>query len=129
MAYSPLGRGFLTGQIKSPDDLSANDFRRTDPRFQGDHFAQNLRIVEHVQQLAREKGVTVGQIALAWVLHRDDERIVPIPGTKRLSYLEENIAATTISLSTDDIARIEEGMGKPSGARYSEAMMHLINNA
>ncbi len=128
VAYSPLGRGFLTGQIKSPADLPEGDFRRTDPRFQGDNFNQNLRIVEHVQQIAHQKGATTGQIALAWVLSKDDGRIVPIPGTKRFNYLEENIAATNIQLSDADIARIEEG-ANTSGARYSDAMMRLIDKS
>jgi aryl-alcohol dehydrogenase-like predicted oxidoreductase len=128
VAYSPLGRGFLTGQITSPADLPASDFRHTDPRFQGEHFARNFAMVERVQQLAREKGVTPGQIALAWVLHKGED-IVPIPGTKHIHYLEENIAATTIALSAAEIARIEEVVGTPAGARYAEAMMRLIANA
>ena len=128
VAYSPLGRGFLTGQIKSPADLPASDFRHTDPRFQGENFARNFAIVERVQQIAREKGVTPGQIALAWVLHKGED-IVPIPGTKRIHYLEENIAATNIALSAAEIARIEEVVGKPVGARYAEAMMRLIAKA
>ena len=128
VGYSPLGRGFLTGKIKSPADLPEGDFRRTDPRFQGENFKQNVRIVEHVQQIAREKGVTAGQLALAWVLHKDDERIVPIPGTTRLDNLEENVVATTITLSDADIARIEEGVNT-LGARYSDATMRLIDKS
>jgi aryl-alcohol dehydrogenase-like predicted oxidoreductase len=128
VAYSPLGRGFLTGQITSPSDLPTSDFRHTDPRFQGENFASNFAIVERVQQIAREKGATPGQVALAWTLHKGED-IVPIPGTKRMHYLEENIAAVNVELSAAEIASIEAGIGKAVGARYAEAMMHIINSA
>src|SRR4029077_15634628 len=107
VAYSPLGRGFLTGQIKSIDDLAADDYRRYSPRFQGENFSKNLKLVERVTDIAREKGVTPGQLALAWMLGQGDD-IVPIPGTKRRAYLEENVAASSIKLSADDLARIDD---------------------
>src|SRR5438067_2721288 len=107
VAYSPLGRGFLTGQIKSVDDLAADDYRRYSPRFQGENFSKNLELVMRVTQLAREKGVTPGQLALAWVLAQG-EAIVPIPGTKRRSYLEENAAASEIEMTAEDMARLDE---------------------
>src|SRR5437588_363824 len=119
VAYSPLGRGFLTGQIKSIDDLAADDYRRYSPRFQGENFSKNLELVMRVTQLAREKGVTPGQLALAWVLAQGDD-IVPIPGTKRRAYLEENVAASSITLTDDDLARIDAAApkGVAAGTRY-----------
>ena len=128
VAYSPLGRGFLTGQIKSIDDLAADDYRRYSPRFQGENFAKNLKLVESVTDIAREKGVTPGQLALAWVLAQGDD-IVPIPGTKRRAYLEENIAASSITLSVDDLACIDAvaPKGVAAGMRYPEAMMRFVN--
>lgn len=126
VAYSPLGRGFLTGQIQNVNDLSADDFRHTDPRFQGENFVRNSALVDTVKQLASEKGVTPGQIALAWTLHKGDD-IVPIPGTKHMRYLEENIAAASIELSDTEIAHLEEAVGKSVGARYGEAMMKTID--
>jgi len=105
--YSPLGRGFLTGQITSPEDFEEDDFRRNSPRFQGENFQRNLDLVERVREVAQEKGVTAGQLALAWLLHQGDD-IVPIPGTKRREYLEENAAAADIELSGEDLQRIEE---------------------
>ena len=128
VAYSPLGRGFLTGQIKTPDDLAPDDFRRYSPRFQGDNFAKNLSLVEHITALARQKGVTPGQLALAWVLSRGDD-IIPIPGTKRRSYLEENIAAGDIALGADELARIDEiaPRGVAAGLRYPAAAMASVN--
>jgi len=128
VAYSPLGRGFLTGQIKSIDDLAADDYRRYSPRFQGENFAKNLKLVESVTDIAREKGVTPGQLALAWVLVQGDD-IVPIPGTKRRAYLEENIAASSITLSVDDLACIDAvaPKGVAAGMRYPEAMMRFVN--
>ncbi|HEU0031461.1 MAG TPA: aldo/keto reductase [Kofleriaceae bacterium] len=127
VAYSPLGRGFLTGQIKSPDDLAPDDFRRFSPRFQGENFAKNLRLVEHITRLARDKGVTAGQLALAWVLHRGDD-IVPIPGTKRRAYLEENVAAVDVALSATELAAIDAiaPSGVAAGTRYPAAAMTTV---
>ncbi|GCE31877.1 oxidoreductase [Dictyobacter alpinus] len=126
VAYSPLGRGFLTGEIKKVQDLDANDFRRSDPRFQGENFARNVELVELVRQLAATKHATPGQIALAWLLHKGND-IVPIPGTKRLKYLEENIAATEIALSPEEMSQLEASIGKSAGARYSETGMRAIS--
>jgi aryl-alcohol dehydrogenase-like predicted oxidoreductase len=117
VAYSPLGRGFLTGAITSPDDFAPDDFRRGSPRFQGENFVRNLELVGHVRQLAREHNCTPSQLALAWVLHQGDD-IVPIPGTKRLRYLEENLEATEITLTADELARIEEVVPAAAGDRY-----------
>jgi aryl-alcohol dehydrogenase-like predicted oxidoreductase len=128
VAYSPLGRGFLTGQIKTIDDLAANDFRRYSPRFQGDNFAKNLELVARVTEIAREKGVTPGQLALAWVLAQGQD-VVPIPGTKRRRYLEENATASEIELTDQDLARLDELSPKDAaaGTRYPEAMMRFVN--
>jgi aryl-alcohol dehydrogenase-like predicted oxidoreductase len=128
VAYSPLGRGFLTGRIKSIDDLAADDYRRYSPRFQGENFAKNLAVVQRVNEVALAKNVTPGQLALAWVL-RQGEDIVPIPGTKRRKYLEENVAASEIELSAEDLARLDEltPRGAASGDRYPEAMMKYVN--
>jgi aryl-alcohol dehydrogenase-like predicted oxidoreductase len=128
VAYSPLGRGFLSGAIKSFDDLPADDYRRSSPRFQGENFKRNLMLVERVGEIAREKGCTPSQLALAWDLAQGDD-IVPIPGTKRRTYLEENIAATEIELTPSDLARIDEALprGSASGGRYSEAGMRIVN--
>jgi len=128
VAYSPLGRGFLTGQIKKFDDLAADDYRRFSPRFQGENFQKNLDLVARVGQIAREKQCTPGQLALAWLLARGED-IVPIPGTKRRKYLEENTAALNVTLSADDVRRMEEvaPKGVASGPRYPEHMMALIN--
>lgn len=117
--YSPLGRGFLTGQITSVDDLAPDDFRRHSPRFQPENFARNLDLVDHVRKLAAEKGCTPGQLALAWVLAQGDD-VAPIPGTKRVSYLEENAAATDVVLTADDLAAIDAAFPKDAaaGARY-----------
>ncbi|WP_267103533.1 aldo/keto reductase, partial [Xanthomonas sacchari] len=104
--YSPLGRGFLTGAIRSPEDFEADDYRRHSPRFQGENFARNLQLVERVRELAQAKGVTPGQLALAWVLAQGED-LVPIPGTKRLAYLEENLGALQVKLSTEELAQIE----------------------
>jgi aryl-alcohol dehydrogenase-like predicted oxidoreductase len=128
VAYSPLGRGFLTGQIKSLNDLGAGDFRHSDPRFQGENFAKNFVTVERVQEIAKSKGVTPGQIALAWTLHKGND-IVPIPGTKRMNYLEENIAAAAIELSPAEVAHLDEVSVQAQGERYHAAMMKIINNA
>jgi aryl-alcohol dehydrogenase-like predicted oxidoreductase len=120
VAYSPLGRGFLSGKSKKPEDLPEDDFRRHHPRFQGENFQKNLELVERIEQIAGEKQVTAGQLALAWVLSRGED-IVPIPGTKRRPYLEENVAATEIELSEEDLARIEEAapVGVTAGDRYA----------
>jgi aryl-alcohol dehydrogenase-like predicted oxidoreductase len=119
VAYSPLGRGFLAGRFKSFDDLPANDFRRTNPRFQGANFQRNLDLVTEVERLAKAKGVTSSQLALAWVLSRGDD-VVPIPGTKRVKYLEENAAAATIRLTRAELDRIDAifPIGVAQGARY-----------
>jgi aryl-alcohol dehydrogenase-like predicted oxidoreductase len=128
VAYSPLGRGFLTGQIKRFDDLAADDYRRMSPRFQGDNFQKNLDLVARVEAIARDKRCTPGQLALAWVLAQWDD-IVPIPGTKRRRYLEENLGALDVTLSPADLARIDEVMpsGAAAGMRYPEAMMQFVN--
>ncbi|PZR79338.1 MAG: aldo/keto reductase [Chthoniobacterales bacterium] len=125
--YSPLGRGFLTGQIKSFDDLPADDYRRTAPRFQGENFQRNLDLVSRVTEVAREKNCTPAQLALAWVLAQG-ENIVPIPGTKRRQYLRENLGALDVTLTLGDLERIDEIMPKDvaTGSRYPEAMMKLL---
>jgi len=128
VAYSPLGRGFLTGQLTGPDDLAADDYRRSTPRFQGENFTRNLELVERIQAIAGRKGITPGQLALAWVLARGED-IVPIPGTKRRGYLEENIAAGAVFISAAEMDEIAEALpiGAASGGRYPEAMMGLVN--
>jgi aryl-alcohol dehydrogenase-like predicted oxidoreductase len=126
VAYSPLGRGFLSGAIRSLDDLDENDFRRHNPRFAGENFEKNLELVDVIEELAQEKGVTAPQLALAWVLHQG-EHIVPIPGTKRLERLEENVAAAEITLSGDELRAIGEKLPQPSGERYPEAGMASLN--
>ncbi len=127
VSYCPLGRGFLTGKFKTPDDLPADDYRRNSPRFQGENFQKNLNLVGLIQQLAAKKKCTPSQLALAWVMAQS-ENIVPIPGTKRRTYLEENVAATNIKLTPDDLKQIAEIMpaGMASGARYPELMMKSI---
>lgn len=119
--YSPLGRGFLTGQLKSPEDFGPDDFRSTSPRFQGENFQKNLDLVAEVQGLAEEKGCTPAQLALAWVLAQGKD-IVPIPGTKRVKYLEENLGALDVTLTPDDLARIDAAFppGVATGARYGQ---------
>jgi aryl-alcohol dehydrogenase-like predicted oxidoreductase len=128
VAYSPLGRGFLTGQIKKFEDLAADDYRRFSPRFQGENFQKNLDLVARVEQLAKEKNCTPGQLALAWLLAQGDD-VIPIPGTKRRQYLEENVAALNLKLSADDLRRIDEVAphGSAAGQRYPEHMMNLVN--
>jgi aryl-alcohol dehydrogenase-like predicted oxidoreductase len=128
VAYSPLGRGFLTGQLKSPDDFADDDYRRSSPRFQGENFDKNLELVERIKEMAAQKGVAAGQLALAWVLAQGDD-IVPIPGTKRRKYLEENIAAGAVTFSKAELAAITEAlpMGTAVGARYPASMMTYIN--
>ncbi|MHB1570209.1 MAG: aldo/keto reductase, partial [Solirubrobacteraceae bacterium] len=123
VAYSPLGRGFLTGQIKSPDDFAPDDFRRNNPRFEGENFARNLKLVDRVRQIADEKDCTPGQLALAWVMNQPQPPgIVPIPGTKRRSYLEQNVQAAELVLSADDLARLDEAapVGAAAGERYAD---------
>ena len=128
VAYSPLGRGFLTGAIKKDEDLSENDWRRGVPRFGGEHLARNVALVEEVEKLAKEKGCTPAQLALAWVLAQGDD-IVPIPGTKRRNYLEENVGALEVKLTPEDLALIDAVLppGKAAGARYPEARMAAVN--
>ena len=128
VAYSPLGRGFLTGQIKSFDDLAEDDYRRYSPRFQGENFQKNLELVERITEMARSKNATPSQLALAWALAQGDD-IVPIPGTKRREYLEENAGATEVTLSEEDLALINEiaPQGAAAGTRYPEAMMKFVN--
>jgi aryl-alcohol dehydrogenase-like predicted oxidoreductase len=124
--YSPLGRGFLSGTIRSVDDLAPDDYRRRSPRFMGENFARNLALVERVGELARERGVTPGQLALAWLLAQGDD-VVPIPGTKRIPYLEENVAALEITLSDAEMRAIDEcaPVGIAAGDRYSD--MSTVN--
>jgi aryl-alcohol dehydrogenase-like predicted oxidoreductase len=121
VAYSPLGRGFLTGRFSSPDDFPEDDFRRHNPRFQGENFYANLRLVDRVKELAREKDCSPGQLALAWVLHQGED-IVPIPGTKRRAYLEENVQATELELSEEDLHALDEAApaGAAQGDRYPD---------
>ena len=122
VAYAPIGRGFLSGRFRSPDDVGdEGDFRSRHPRFQGDNFRRNRELVERLEALAAEKGVTPAQLALAWVLHQGDD-IVPIPGTKRRTYLQENVAAVEIELSQEDLARIDEAAprGVTAGDRYAD---------
>src|SRR6202142_3236487 len=127
VAYSPLGRGFLTGRFKKFDDLPPDDYRRVSPRFQGENFQRNLDLLKRIEELASQKHCTSSQLALAWVLAQGDD-IVPIPGTKQRKYLEENVAATKIQLTREDLARISEVAppGVAAGPRYPEHMMHMI---
>jgi aryl-alcohol dehydrogenase-like predicted oxidoreductase len=126
--YSPLGRGFLTGQIRRFEDLADDDYRRFSPRFQGENFQKNLDLVARVQAIAKEKGCTAAQLALAWVLAQGSD-LVPIPGTKRRKYLEENVVALDVRLSADDLRRIDEvaPAGAAAGPRYPEFMMAFVN--
>lgn len=128
VAYSPLGRGFLTGTIRTAEDFEPDDYRRRSPRFQGSNFDRNLALVEQVQAIAQDYGVTPGQLALAWVLGRGDD-IVPIPGTRRIGFLDENIAALDIQLTEDDLARIDAIFppDAAAGARYPVAGMGALN--
>ncbi len=121
VAYSPLGRGFLSGRFTSPDDIPEDDFRRHNPRFQGENFTRNMEIVERVRTIAQEKGLTPAQLALAWV-HHQGEDVVPIPGTKRRRYLEENAAATEVELSDEELRRLDEAAppGLTAGDRYPD---------
>ena len=126
--YSPLGRGFLTGQIKTPDDFAPDDFRRRGPRFLGENFQKNLDLVAKIEELARDKGCKPSQLALAWVLAQGDD-MVPIPGTKRIAYLEENMGALNVTLTPDDLARIAQisPRNAASGERYPAQSMQYIN--
>ena len=126
--YSPLGRGFLTGEIQKFDDFAPDDYRRHSPRFQGENFDKNLKLVGHLRDLAKSKGVTASQLALAWVLAQGPD-LVSIPGTKRVQYLEENVAALAVTLSPDELRHLDEllPLGAAAGQRYPEAMMGLVN--
>jgi len=128
VAYSPLGRGFLTGQIKRPEDIQDGDWRRNHPRFQGENFQKNLDLVKRVEDIAREKGCTPGQLALAWVLAQGKD-IVPIPGTKRRKYLEENVGALAVKLTAKDLQRIDGVVpkGAAAGSRYPDRAMKAVN--
>jgi aryl-alcohol dehydrogenase-like predicted oxidoreductase len=121
VAYSPIGRGFLSGEIRTIDDLAENDFRRFHPRFQNENFKKNLELVDRVREIAAEKGITASQLALAWVLAQGHD-VVPIPGTKRIRYLEENVAALDVSLSAEDLAHINAAapIGRTAGDRYGD---------
>jgi aryl-alcohol dehydrogenase-like predicted oxidoreductase len=124
--YSPLGRGFLTGRITSTNDLAADDFRRSSPRFTGDNLDANLKLAAKLAEIAEEKGITAAQLALAWVLAQGED-VVPIPGTKRRTYLEQNAAAANVELTADDLQRIEAELPKPAGERYNEVGMASVN--
>lgn len=126
--YSPLGRGFLTGTLRSPDDFGADDYRRFSPRFQGENFAKNLLLVEQVKSLAVDKGVTAGQLVLAWVLAQGDY-IIPIPGTKRRTYLQENVEALSISLSADELAALDAifPADATAGLRYPKEVLAMLD--
>jgi aryl-alcohol dehydrogenase-like predicted oxidoreductase len=128
VAYSPLGRGFLTGRFTKFEDLPEDDYRRTNPRFQGENFQKNLDLVGEVESIAREKGVTPSQLALAWVMAQGAD-VVPIPGTKRVKYLEENAAAGRVQLSEDELRRISDAfpVGAAAGTRYPEGGMKAVN--
>ena len=128
VAYSPLGRGFLTGQIKSPNDFPEDDFRKFHPRFQGENFAKNIALVREVEKMAREKGCTTAQLALAWVLAQGED-IVPIPGTKHVRYLDENIGALEVRLTDEELRCLDEILppGAASGQRYHERGMETVN--
>ncbi len=125
--YSPLGRGFLTGEIQQFEDFAPDDYRRFSPRFQGENFTKNLKLVNHLRDLARQKGVSASQLALAWVLAQGDD-LVPIPGTKRVKYLEENVGAVAIKLTADELRHLEEvlPLGAAAGTRYPAAMMAAV---
>jgi aryl-alcohol dehydrogenase-like predicted oxidoreductase len=124
--YSPLGRGFLSGRFKSPEDLDQNDFRRHGPRFTGANLDANLKLAAKVAEIAEEKGITPAQLALAWVMAQGED-LVAIPGTKRRKYLEENAGAVDVELTADDLARIEAELPKVAGERYDEAGMASVH--
>ncbi|MFQ6556565.1 aldo/keto reductase [Pseudomonas sp. Lb2C1-1] len=129
VAYSPLGRGFLTGELKSPEDFAADDYRRFNPRFQADNFNRNLALVERVKALALDKGISASQLALAWVLAQGDH-VIPIPGTKQRKYLESNVAAASVVLGADELAQLDgifTGEGVVAGDRYQAQTMTLLN--
>ncbi|MBD1552333.1 aldo/keto reductase [Pseudomonas typographi] len=129
VAYSPLGRGFLTGELRSPEDFAADDYRRFSPRFQGGNFARNLALVDHVRALAARKGISAAQLALAWVLAQG-EGVIPIPGTKQRRYLQSNAAAVEVPLSPTELAELEAifpPSGAVAGGRYSDEAMQLLN--
>jgi aryl-alcohol dehydrogenase-like predicted oxidoreductase len=128
VAYSPLGRGFLGGRFRKPEDLAADDWRRGNPRFQGENFARNLRLADHVEGLAAQKGCTPAQLALAWLLSRHDN-VIPIPGTSSMKRLEENVAAGDVALSPQELDQLEKiaPAGVAAGERYNEAMLRLLN--
>jgi aryl-alcohol dehydrogenase-like predicted oxidoreductase len=126
VAYSPLGRGFLSGRFKSPDELEENDFRRHGPRFTGENLEANLKLAAKVAEIAEEKGITPAQLALAWVLAQGED-IVPIPGTKRRTYLEQNAAAVDVRLTEEDLRRIDAELPAAAGDRYDAAGMAAIN--
>jgi len=128
VAYSPLGRGFLTGQFQRFEDLAPDDYRRASPRFQGENFQKNLDLLRKVEEIAKEKGCTPSQLALAWVLAQGED-VFPIPGTKRRKYLEENAAALDVKLTPEDLRRLAEAFphGAASGQRYTEQMMKAVN--
>jgi len=128
VAYSPLGRGFLAGRFRKPEDLAADDWRRGNPRFQGENFAKNLQLVDHLRELAAHKGCTPAQLALAWLLTRYDN-VIPIPGTSDVKRLEENVGAVNVRLTEDELERIDQiaPQGAAAGDRYNEAMQRLLN--
>jgi aryl-alcohol dehydrogenase-like predicted oxidoreductase len=129
VAYSPLGRGFLTGQIRSIDDLPEDDWRRSNPRFQEDALRENLQLADRVKEIAGARGIAPAQLALAWVMAKGDD-IVPIPGTKRTSYLEQNAAAADVELSAEDVAALDQAVSQHTvaGGRYADRDMTLLNN-
>jgi aryl-alcohol dehydrogenase-like predicted oxidoreductase len=127
VAYSPIGRGFLAGRFADPSELDEGDFRRSNPRFTGDNLERNQRLAAKIREIAEEKGVTSGQLALAWVLAQGED-IVPIPGTKRVAYLEENWGATEVQLSDDELERIESELPEAAGERYDRSGMATLNH-
>ncbi len=126
MPYSPLGRGFLSGRFSSPEELDENDFRRSGPRFTGENLEANQRLAAKVAEIAQEKSITPAQLSLAWVLAQGDD-LVPIPGTKRRTYLEQNAAAVDVELSDEDLQRIDAELPPAAGERYDEAGMSAVN--
>jgi len=126
VAYSPLGRGFLTGKLKTIDDVSADDYRRSSPRFQGENFARNRENTRKVESLAAARGITAAQVALAWLLAQGDD-IIPIPGTKRRKYLEENVSAVDVTLTAGELEELREAFKSVAGGRYPESQMHRVN--
>ena len=128
--FAPLGRGFLTGAVKRAEEYAAGDFRRNDPRYQGENFDANMRAASAVRELAARRGLTAGQVALAWLLHKGPD-VVPIPGTKRRSYLEENVAAAAVALSADEMAALDAALApeKISGPRYAKAQQAMVDRS